>query len=148
MSVEIVDKGWEELLHNLQVEEHVKVGVLGNAGNAESGLSMAELAMIHEFGTDDGHVPARAPIQTAFRESERDLVALQQTVAKAIYARRITVEQGMELIGQWFAAEVKKTITEGDQLLENASATIEKKGSERPLIDTGRLVNAYTYEVE
>lgn len=52
------------------------------------------------------------------------------------------------MLGQWGASQCKLTIkrrlTGGPP---NAPYTIEKKGSSTPLVDSGRLINAITYEI-
>ena len=45
----------------------LKVGVVGPgaaAVEADSDLTMAALALIHEYGTEDGHIPERAPLRS------------------------------------------------------------------------------------
>ena len=70
-------------------------------------------------------------------------------IGAAIFAGRMDPRRGLELLGAFAAAEVKKTITAGAGVPPpNAPSTIAKKGSDRPLVDTGRLLGAIQWEIE
>lgn len=149
-TIEIRDRGWKALLSRLRYEQKsVKVGVLQSAGDAGEDLTMVELAAVHEFGSEKAGVPERSFIRRTFREKERETLAFAEKLTGAIVVGKITPAQALEALGQWGAAEVKKTITQGAGVPPpNAPSTIEKKGSDRPLVDTGRLINAIAHEVE
>lgn len=146
-------KRWDELLaraHGLE-RLHVRVGVLSSkGGDAKEGeFTLVELAAVHEFGTEDGHVPERAPIRTTFYvRCKQELVDMQFKLAKQIVSGGMDPRRAMGILGSWGANAVKKTITDGDGLPPPlAQSTIDAKGSSRPLVDTGMLKAAYTYEV-
>ena len=62
-----IDRGWRKLRQTMKAasDAHAKVGVLAGKGAEESreGLTNAELAAVHEFGTKDGRVPERSFIR-------------------------------------------------------------------------------------
>lgn len=129
----------------------VKVGVLSSKGGDadRDGISMVELAAIHEFGSPAANIPERSFIRRTFAAKEREVAAMSSKIGAAIFAGRMDARRGLEILGAWGATEVKKTITSGAGIPPpNAPSTIAKKGSDRPLVDTGRLLGAITWEVK
>ena len=49
-------------------------------------------------------------------------------------------------LGNWYR-DVQRAHIRNGNWVPNAPATIRRKGSDRPLIDTGQLVNSVEYEV-
>lgn len=144
---------WDALLaraHGLE-RLHVRVGVLSSKGGdvKEGEFTLVELAAVHEFGSADGHIPQRAPIRTTFYvRAKQELADMQFKLAKAIVTDGMDPKRAMGILGTWGANAIKKTITDGDGLPPpNAASTIAQKGSSRPLVDTGMLKAAYTFEI-
>jgi hypothetical protein len=141
-TVKIVDRdrGWKAMVQRAKRarEGRVKVGVLADdhkGGADHEGITVAELAVVLHFGTTpdengDQHIPARPFLAMAFDE-QRDKLA----------------DMGGKLLAK-VSTEAKKVITVGNRLEKNADATVAAKGSSRPLVDTGRLVNAITYAID
>jgi hypothetical protein len=154
VKVTVKDGVWKQLLaraHDLD-KAHAKVGVLsekgGDAAHGDGDITMTELMAIHEFGSEAANIPERAPIRTTFAENEGETVEICAKLSKAVVTGGMPARKALGLLGAWGAAQVKKRITEGEHLPPpNAPATIARKGSERPLVDTGRLVGAINYEV-
>lgn len=148
--MKVNDKRWRELKAKLEAMGHqnsyVKVGVI-DGGMHSSGFSLAELLAVHEFGSKDGRIPAREPLASTFRESKDGLVKMLGQIAKGVVADTLTPEQGLDRLGLWGATEVKRRISSGKIEPGNAASTIARKGSSKPLVDTGQLVNAITWQV-
>lgn len=143
--------GMETLRRQLAAGRHtVRVGVFGGTAGAPGDMfTMAALLATHEYGSRDGHSPARRPVRRTLEEKRSELVAFMAQLAEQIVAGRLTIDRALEAIGQWVSAAIKRTITDGVGLSPpNAPATIDKKDSDRPLVDNGRLVPAITYQVE
>jgi len=155
--VKIDDQVWRNLKKRLgKGSPHVKVGVLAASGNHESGVSMIELAAIHEFGSPKAGIPERSFIRRAFRDNRRELRNITAKLARRLMPKgkgtsvrgELTVAQALEVLGKWGAALVQKTITAGPPIppplkLETAAL----KESFRPLVDTGGLVGSINHEV-
>ncbi len=129
----------------------VRVGILqdapkeskdGDAGPA----TLMEVAAIHEFGAPQAHIPQRSFIRAAFDEKEREIRSDLAKVAKLVVFRKATIEQGLAMLGARIVGYMQKRIASGIEP-ENAPSTIAKKGSSKPLIDTGQLRNAITFEI-
>ena len=156
-NIKIDERGWKavrQAVKNLD-KAHVKVGVLGSKGGNEkhptedgkSDFTMVDLAAVHEFGSEDGHTPERAPIRIAFETSEDRLAAFVAPLSKAVIMDKMTVHKALSLLGLWGQTEVRNTITQSDLPPPLADSTIAAKGSDRPLVDTGRYVQSIAFEV-
>lgn len=151
--IEFKDKGLKKLLDSVKGLDkmHVKVGVLASRGGnerTETGMTLIELMATHEFGAPSAGIPERRPIRKTFEDKEDELVELQEKLAKMVVTNHLEPKKALTVIGSWAATEIKKTITEGPHLTPALKpATIARKGSDRPLVDTGRLVGAVAYEV-
>lgn len=137
--------------------QKVKVGVLQSRGGGDSiddrGTTLAELLAIHEYGAPGAGIPARAPLRRALEDDEAKAEVTEQTakVARAVVADRISVEQGLGILGEWAVARVKKGIK--DHLpppLKPATIkrkTVDGKEGDVPLVDSGHLIGSINYEV-
>lgn len=145
------DTGWRKLLKSVNGLDRyaVRVGILESSGGETeegSGYTLLEIAALHEFGGEN--VPERSFIRRTFAEKHSELVAITGKLCKEVITRGMPVPRAYALLGQWGAAAVRATITQGQGVPPpNAPSTIEQKGSDRPLVDTGRLVGAIAYEV-
>jgi len=130
---------------------HVRVGVLqskGGSATAESGISMVELAAIHEFGAPGAGIPERSFIRSTLRvRKAAELARVQTKLATAIIEKNMPVKKALGILGSWAATECKNTITQTAIPPPLKAATIARKGSDRALVDTGRLLGAISYEV-
>lgn len=153
MSAKIIDRdlGWRDLFKRVGEikNSYVKVGVLDDAkGSALNGnLTVAEIAVVNEFGTEDQHIPSRPFVRSTFDEQREDLTALGKNLMGAVIDGKISTLRALNIMGAKLATEVKKKITTGAGVPPpNAPSTVAGKGSDRPLVDTGRLVNAITWQ--
>lgn len=155
----------------------VKVGVLddakGSVRDEESSLTVAEYGAINEFGTEDGRIPSRSYLRSTFDEQRAALTQLGTHLMAKVLIGDIDVRTGLNLIGSKLAAEVKKKIS-GGVAPPNAVSTMLRKAMKgktkrffkgpaknlgqalaqvgslaavKPLIDTGRLLGAVTWQI-
>lgn len=140
---------WKTLLKSV-VEMNTaraRVGVLGGKAEEEhrgGDVTNAELAAIHEFGTED--IPERSFLRATFYGTRNaELRALTARLCKLVLEGKMNVKRAIGIIGAWGARAVKAEIVAGiDPPLQEA--TIERKGSSTPLIDTGQLLGAITWD--
>ena len=145
--VKVNDRVWRGVLKRVSEMKRasVRVGVMGDAGD-EKGVSLAEIAAYHEFGTST--IPERSFLRaTFFGHAAEGLRVMCEKLSKAIVEGKMDEPRALGLLGTWAAAEVKKTIR-ASIAPELAAATIAAKGSSLPLVDTGQLINSITYVVE
>lgn len=147
------DRVWRQLMKKLPGigSIRVRVGYVGSAADAvhddESGLTNAELGIIHEFGAPAAGIPARSHIRKTFEDKIDELKGMQLKLAKLLLADKIDVDRAFNTLGAWAVSAIKTTITQGKVEPPLKPATIARKGSSKPLIDTGQLVNSITWEV-
>jgi phage gpG-like protein len=135
----------EKLLRKTQKQSHVAVGILQDEPHDER-FSMLDLAMVHEYGSRDGRIPARSFIRSTCDAKQKEHLELIRTLQEKILLGRLTAKQALTQLGEVVAKDMAQTINEGVQpaLLEE---TIRRKKSSKPLIDTGRLKGSITHEV-
>lgn len=156
MSVDIVERdlGMMEIFKRVKAAGaggYAKVGVLDSGAGAASrdgGLTSAQIAAVHEFGSRDGSIPERSFIRSTLAEERPKYVALFRTLLTQFLRGRGTIERLLGIVGATAATDVKKKVTAGSGVgPANAASTIARKGSDRPLIDTARMLGAMTWDV-
>lgn len=120
----------------------VKVGVFNGVGGGTGEL--ATIAAHHEYGAPRANIPQRSYIMSTVRERKAELNAIMARAVKLMIQRKITERQALELVGAWLANAIKGRIVSGP-FAPLKPATIARKGSDKPLIDTGQLKNAVTF---
>lgn len=118
---------------------------------------VAKIAVYQEFGTKRPDwkgqhpgrgkkrgIPARPFMSTSWDENVQKAYTLLDKLYDKVLQEKTNVKQALALVGEWFSDKVKKKIREID-LPPNAPSTIAKKGSSKPLIDTGQMINSVTH---
>ena len=122
----------------------VRVGYQAGEATDDEGVDMCDIALWNELGTSGAHpIPARPFLRQSVDGNEDKIRAHCAQQARAI-ARGGTAEEALKKIGIHMKGIVQKTIKEGS-FGPNAPSTIRKKGSDKPLIDTGRLRQSVNY---
>ena len=138
MSIKIQDKGANELLKSLTKKLRSKVGVIGSdavqAHRKAAGLTVVDIATIHEFGLG---VPRRSFIRDYVDQNQPTLKKHLRNVGARILSGgepKLT----LQAFGTTVEGEIKDRIS--DHIPPAlAAATIRRKGSDTPLIDTNQL---------
>lgn len=108
-------------------------------------LSLLEVAAIHEFGA--GAVPQRSFIRATIDAHKGDIEAEIKNLARGVVSGRIDARQALDMLGQKVAGWCQARIAAGIAP-PLKPATIARKGSSTPLINTGQLRSAITWRVE
>jgi phage gpG-like protein len=135
----------EKLIKKAQMNAHVAVGVLQDEPHDEH-FSMVDLAMVHEYGSRDGRIPARSFIRSTCDAKRKEHLKLIRQFQWKILQKRITAKQALTQLGEVVSKDMVQTINEGVEP-ELKEATIKHKKSSKPLIDTGRLKGSITHEI-
>jgi len=147
-----IDMGYKAILREvreMEKEPYVKVGILKDEEHeSDSGetASMLVIASTHEFGSPTKNIPERSYLRsTADKERKRITGHLDRGIDDIIKGRS-TVMKTLSKVGLMFQSLVQQKIT---SIKEPAlkEATIKRKGSSNPLIDTGQLRSSIRYEV-
>ncbi len=121
----------------------VQVGYWRGEKTEDDGTDLVDIAAYNELGTPT--IPARPFMKQSFENHESDLQNACDEVNAAI-SRGSTAVQALENLGTFGKALVQQEIVDGE-FEPNAAATISKKGSERPLIDTGHMRQSVDFKV-
>ena len=117
----------------------------------EEGISNAELLYLHEQGIPSHNVPPRPVLKPAIAQEkvQEQIEKLMHDGAKAslVFGNKEAARKSFEKAGMVGRDACKKYITDGNNLAPNAPSTIAWKGSSKPLIDTGSMLNSITYAV-
>lgn len=125
----------------------LRVGILTDEQHRNGdGLTVADVASINEFGTADGHIPARPAFRQAIASNREAIVARLRTELKAMSEGRQTPRRALSRTGLEIQALIRKRITDL-RTPPNAPATAQRKRSANPLIDTGQLRQSVSFEV-
>lgn len=152
-SVKIEDKRWREVRARISKlaakQRRVRVGVLGADGGWFGDTSLVEVAGYLEYGAPRANIPPRPFLRSTLRDRRDDIMKRTNQLAASVLRGTMSVDRALGLLGQYVTSQVKKTITSGDGVPPPLTAeTIQKKGSTRPLVDEGRLLNSINYRIE
>lgn len=122
---------------------HASAGAAGKKGS--TGMTLLDVAIANEYGTDT--IPARAFVRGYVDENEEKINRQIRVTASRIVQGKVGRRVGLERLGQALAGGMKARIAQGIAPA-NAASTIRRKGSAKPLIDTGQLRSAINYQVD
>jgi hypothetical protein len=158
-----------------QEKTTVKAGVVGSkAEDARGVMTNARLAAIHEYGSPAQGIPARPFVSSSFAAHRGEYISLlSDLVAHRVLTGKMEYKTALGLVGAKMAADMKARVVGGPPLEPPlAPATLRRKaragllefrrrearaaktgrpakpvGDPRPLVDTGRMVGAISWEL-
>ena len=136
-----VQRALKKEIDKLRTPYYAQVGIHESAGiEPDSGLTVATLGAIQHFGNAD--IPARPWLDKGAETGTKEyLETIQEGIADGLDSKRIMARVGVEAEGA-----VRQYITDLDSP-PNDPATIRRKGSSNPLIDTGNMRASVTSSV-
>jgi hypothetical protein len=159
-----VDKGYDALMKRLVelANPQVRVGVHAAEGQRrEAGIRLAkkegkfhlrgrggarpvtvlDVATWAEFGIGQ---PMRSWLRAWYDGGRQQNFADIQKMMVRVLAGKVPLNRALEQLGQRFVGLIQRRLAQGIPP-PNAAATIARKGSSKPLIDTGQLRSSITY---
>jgi hypothetical protein len=135
MSTKLVDRGWNKIWRNIQAldGQSLAVGILGGV----------EYAGWLEFGT------SRMKPRPFMRQTFESKGGLMEAAIAAAWGRILGgsgASAEANKLGNFYRSEIQRTIKNGS-FAPLSAQTIARKGSSKPLIDTGRLIGSIAYEL-
>ncbi len=148
MSVQVTKDGVPALLKAVRdlVKQEVLVGIPAeNAGrDDEAPINNAELGYIHEYGAPAANIPPRPFLIPGVESAEGKFTPhLKAAAQAALSGDEGKIAQGLGRAGIVASTAVKQKIDEGP-FAPLKPETIRRKGSDKPLLDTGQMRNAVT----
>lgn len=148
---------WEAILARVAElgRASVRVGIVGSAASQvhpETGLTNAELGLLHELGNEDrgGNIPERSFIRSTLRDPaiRAELEVLQGRLTAAVLLGKMDRDRALGLLGAWAAGKIRERIVNHQIRPEDQPATVKAKGNDVPLVGvTGQLVAAVSWEI-
>lgn len=129
------DTGLEKEISDLLSLNRVEIteGIHEDAGSVE-GVSIAEYAAMNDLGTR--HIPARPWLRSYWdTQSDRVMKAFERL------SKANDLPTALKKLALWVESDHRNYIKR-TQWPRNTLGTIEGKGSDKPLIDEGFLINA------
>lgn len=146
MSVEVklIDHGFDNIIRQaLKLDgKGVKVGIRRGKGSHD-GTDMLDIAVYNHFGT--ASIPARPFVSDCAEKNARQIQEAQKRLVYRVYQGSLSADGALAQLGAWYVNVQKGHILHGGWT-PNAPATIKRKGSNKPLVDTGQLVNTVDWE--
>lgn len=123
-------------------DKAVQRGKGGSIRNTDQPLAV--IAAIHEFGLGD--MPQRSFLRSAYDENLPMIDKMIQRVANgAVFG--LGTNAALNQLGNVVQGMVQRKIVDGP-FVPNSAATIKRKKSSKPLIDTGHLRQSIRYVIE
>jgi hypothetical protein len=141
-----IDRGWRKISGAaLGLNGRaVKVGIMAGSGSHD-GTSLVDIAVFNEFGTE--RIPSRPFMRRTADENEGRVQRFAAGLARRVMSGQMRPEQLLDSVGLWFQRAIRATIRNSPSwAVPNAPSTIARKGSTKPLVDTGLLHGSVNYE--
>ena len=130
---------------------NVSVGYFGSdthrpsiTSGSPNPITMSSLAAIHELGLG---VPKRAFIEPSLQKNRAKYIKYVGRQITPIIRGRQSMNAAWQGLGLMAVADIQKYMVTA-QFTPLAPSTIARKGSSKPLIDTGQMRQAITYRVK
>jgi hypothetical protein len=108
--------------------------------------TIAQIATWNEYGVPSRKIPPR-PFVTGWADNKADNIkATEDKLYKNVVDGKWTADDAMQQLGEFGQDGVKSYIISGE-FPANSEITIKRKGSSRPLIDTGTMRNSVRFQV-
>lgn len=136
------DLGFDDFFDKVDLigKSEVEVGYTHASGGTSGDLSLLELAVIQEVGTET--IPARPFMRLSADNNENEILDMGVNLGDKYLDDKIDDQTLYEIWGDDFRNIMRNgVITRELDLEANAQVTIDRKGSDTPLIDTKSMIN-------
>lgn len=164
MTVTVRDLGIGRLKEDAATlqRQRVTVGYQGPEGQAKhpgADASVAQVAAWQEFGTpgsDDRQydvarrqIPSRPFMRTGLAKYQGEIVTVIKAAFQAMLAGKVSVEEAQASVGERMVEAVQQSILDARSWAKPlAQSTIDRKGHDDPLIESGTMYDAASYAVK
>ncbi|MBW2672071.1 MAG: hypothetical protein JRD89_01480 [Deltaproteobacteria bacterium] len=111
----------------------------------ERALTNAEIGYLNEYGIG---VPERSFIRVGVDEAKGKIIKVLKKGAGEVLVAQMSVDQALRLTGVYVKGSLVQRINKGGVFTPNHPETIARKGSSKPLIDTGQLKGSIDFEIK
>jgi hypothetical protein len=130
-----------EIAKKLSRPASLKVGFMEGATYPD-GQSVAEVAVYNEYGTET------APPRPFFRNAvDKYGDEWAPAIGKLLKRNDMDVVRTLQMTGEAIKGQVQQSIKDTNHP-PLAESTIKRKGFEKPLIDTGQMLDSVEYQID
>ena len=149
-----IDHGWRRAMDSMAAAAAkpgaaVLVGWPERKGSVQhrgAALTVAQIAAIHEFGLPSRGIPERSMVRETLRINDKKYREAARKIGLGITAGKMDQRRGLDLLGVMIKGDIQQRIAAG--IAPGLKpATIRRKGSSKPLIDTGQMRASIDHEV-
>ena len=148
MAAKVKDKLTPEgkrFLETMRQIDGMEVRIGFQAGEAEhDGVDMCEIAAFNELGTES--IPSRPFLRNSVDNHMNEICKALGAWTLGIVEGRMQPHELMSNLGMLMKGLIQEEIVKG-KYVPNAPATIRRKGSDRPLVDTGLMRDSVNYQI-
>lgn len=155
VKIEDKDYGWQNIQKHLKSLEKSYVLIGFQEGEVtkkqekdgrtkEAGKSMAQIAADNEFGTS--LIPSRSFMRTSFDENKEKIEALVKRQYNQIVLGKKSAKNALQTVGLGVVGMIQRKIRQITSP-PNSPYTIAIKGSSKPLIDFGQMIQSVREKV-
>lgn len=130
-----------EKLKNLEC----RVGFQQGAATSEDGVDYCDIAMFNELGT--AGTPSRPFMRNSVDNNAEKISAFVKAKLQELVKGNKSADAILREIGLFQKDLIQESIKNGN-FTPNAPSTIKKKGSDKPLIDTGRMRQSVDFVIQ
>lgn len=109
----------------------------------DENVTVLDVAIWNEFGTEN--IPERSFLRSAFDKNRKKYEAETKKMLIKIYKSEMGVERALDILGLMIENDIKDMIRNGE-FEPNSIATVLRKGSDKPLIDTAQMLNSVRFK--
>lgn len=125
-------------------DKEVRIGFQHGKATEDDGTDICDIAAWNELGTE--RIPSRPFLRKSVDENEEKINQFLQSKREDL-VRGVAAEQVLKDIGIFQKDLIQEKITEGEYT-PNAESTKKRKGSNKPLIDSGRMRQSVNYVIQ
>lgn len=142
---DIDPKKLDELRKRLVGNLVVRVGIPAGK-HEEDGTPVAMIAAVHEFGSPEQGIPERPFLRITPVKQRMKYARLNRINLVKMLRGQMAVETALGQLGEMAKGDVQQEIRNGNFAPLKAE-TIRRKGSSKPLIDSGQMIQSVSWEL-
>ena len=123
-------------------KQYTEIGYFNGETHPEAEMSFASLAAIQEYGTGDGHVPARYTFNmVAVDRNPKYDQPIRKIISRGLrdISKNKNTADFLAEVGMFYQKELRGIMGDKSRLMENDPITIRLKGHDSPMIGGGDM---------
>ena len=137
----VIDKrtAWDKIKASVLGMPTIDIGVLDPR--------VAGYAAVHEFGSSDGHTPARRWLTKGIEDNGMAVQAAMAAAATAVLDGRVSKAKAADNLGADVADIVRAYVNSANFPPALKTETVRRKGHAKTMVDSGKMKAAITHRV-